>query len=195
MENRDIVIKINSMQEIEAKFRVEDHAPVAALLNEYGAELVESTCQRDTFFDRPGGEFRNGGCSLRLRVCDPPGRGIITWKGPIEENIDVKIRKEIEISADPPDSAFVLMESLGFERFFVIEKRRSSYRFGECRIELDELPLLGLFVEIEGPSRQAVEEARRKLRIEAEHVPQSYLHMLVDHCDENGLSPESATFG
>jgi len=183
------------MQEIEAKYRVNDLAPIRSFLEENDATFLESSLQRDTFFDRPGGEFCQRGCSVRLRISDPSGKAIITYKGPVEENVDVKIRQEVEISADPPASASEMLALLGFDKVFVIEKRRSSYRFGDCRIELDELPLLGLFVEIEGPSGDKVEEMKLKLEIRAEHVRQSYLHMLIEHCRINGLPPEAATFG
>jgi hypothetical protein len=44
-------------------------------------------------------------------------------------------------------------------------------------------------VEIEGPSEKAVEAIRRTLQIEGEHIPSSYLHLLMEH--GRGKNPQA----
>jgi adenylate cyclase class 2 len=180
------------MNEIEAKYRFDDFDGIRALLEQCGAEFAGEVVQRDLYFDRAGDDFKEGGCALRVRTIGESGPEVITWKGPVDENSDLKIRPEIEVETSP--GAAGLLEAIGFRRVFTIEKRRSSYLLGSCRVELDELPLIGRFVEIEGPSREAVEQASQELGIGAEHVRESYLHLVMEYCEQNGLPPEAATF-
>lgn len=195
-----------SMEEIEAKYRLRDHRRLRAALIRNGAALQGEVLQRDTYFDAPGGRLREAGCGLRLRISASPSpdeeeqggggdeSGIITWKGPTEEDRHFKVRPEVEVNVDSAAAAARLLEGLGFEKVFVLEKRRATYRFGECLVELDILPLIGDFVEIEGPDRRSIEQVADALGIAGAHIPESYLHLLLDHCRKTGVPFESATF-
>jgi adenylate cyclase class IV len=56
-------------------------------------------------------------------------------------------------------------------------------------VELDELPHLGCFVEIEGPDEQSVLAVRDRLGLAGPGITKSYLAMLDAHC---GGLPEGA---
>ncbi len=51
---------------------------------------------------------------------------------------------------DNASAASLILEELGFTAMLIFEKRRESWELGSCKVELDELPYLGAFVEIEG---------------------------------------------
>ena len=71
-----------------------------------------------------------------------------------------------------------ILAAMGFEKSLIVRKRRSSYRLGRCRVELDEVPLLGKFIEVEGPSTAAVERAMH-LGLTGERVTAGYVTMLA----------------
>jgi adenylate cyclase class IV len=45
----------------------------------------------------------------------------------------------------------------------VFEKKRRIWQFGGCEVALDELPLLGSFVEIEGRDGEKIADVQRNL--------------------------------
>jgi len=175
--------------EIEAKFPVADLASVRRRLRACRAVFLGTYVQADRFYDLPDHTYRKNGCGLRLRSLTILRSGAkkldarpqITFKGPVKINACVKIRREIQTRLDCGQTAHQLLLACGLKQVMCFEKRRSSYRLGDCLVELDEFPPLGWFVEIEGPNERAVEATRHRLKIEAEHIPASYLHLLAEH--------------
>ena len=94
---------------------------------------------------------------LRLRTNHDSATGtethIITWKGPRQPGA-LKSREEVELTVTDPADAALLLEKLGYVKVLTFEKRRQSWQLGGCKVELDELPLLGSFVEVEGPGER-----------------------------------------
>jgi len=75
-----------------------------------------------------------------------------------------------------------------------LEKRRSSYRLGRCLVELDELPLGGFFVEIEGPGKTAIDAAARKLRLPGQPTRAHYIELIQQQCRSAGVTCREVTF-
>lgn len=178
--------------EVEAKFRVESHDPVRQRLEGLGATCLGCVLETNDIFDRSRGTLRQRGCGLRVRssVCEETAerRATMTVKGPVQEGI-LKSREELEIEIDDPETAGRMLALLGYVRVLRYEKRRQSWRLDDCRIELDEPPHIGLFVEIEGPDESAVLAVQQKLGWQdAEHVRASYVAMLDAYRTEHGLS-------
>jgi predicted adenylyl cyclase CyaB len=149
------------------------------------------------------GRFRREGCGLRLRLRKVlkhgqdgklDDRAEVTFKGPVDESSRLKSRREIQTRLDDADSAADLLDACGLVCVRVIEKRRCSYRLGRALVELDELPLLGSFVEIEGVSENHIETVQKRLNIDAEHIDDSYLHLVADYCQAHDLDPSTITF-
>ena len=102
----------------------------------------------------------------------------------------------MEVSVANADTALQILEQLGFAPVLRYEKRRESWMLGSCRIELDEPPHVGLFVEIEGPDEGAIRSCREDLGlVAAEAVSQSYVAMLVAYCDERGIANRAIGLG
>jgi len=76
-----------------------------------------------------------------------------------------------------------VLTALGLTPTLTIQKKRASYRLGSCLVELDELPLIGRFVEIEAPSPEKIESIRAQLAIPSEPCTSHYIKLLTDACD------------
>ncbi len=167
--------------EIEAKIKVDSHDAVRARLQELGAAYLGKARETNCILDRKK-TLRKAGCGLRVRQIEvldgDPGSSSITFKGSVQPS-DLKVRSEINVGVDDAEAAARIFEALGFEPFITFEKIRESWQLGDCRIELDQLPLLGTFVEIEGPSEAAVNKIKSELGFDAaKTITKSYVKML-----------------
>ena len=186
-------------RETEAKIRVDSHGPLRAHLRELGATFVSRVVETNRILDRPDASLRRRGCGLRIRSAvaevgdDVPAT--LTGKGPVVPG-PFKSREEIELRIDDADAAADLLHLLGFVVILRYRKRRESWRLGDCRIELDEPPHLGLFVEIEGPDEAAIQSTRDALGLGDAPVERaSYVRMLLAYCDEHGVTDHSLLEG
>ena len=179
--------------ETEIKLRVGSHEPVRSRLRELVATPLGQFVERNRVLDRSDGSLRGSGCGLRLRSSCPVQGGspssTVTFKGPVRPSV-MKSREEIEFGVADFDSAAELFERLGFVPVLIYEKRRESWALGDCRIELDEPPGIGLFVEIEGPDESTILRVQRDLSLgDAPLVRESYVRLLVSYCDSRGIVP------
>ena len=152
--------------EIEAKMRVDDFAAVRDALGRAGAHRVGEVVEENIFFDTPDHALRAGGNGLRLRRNRDTSTGrdtyVITFKGPVAAG-ELKVREEIEVTVDARQQAIDLLDRLGYRMQLSFEKHRETWKLGGCKVELDELPQIGRFVEIEGPDEATVNRVRQSL--------------------------------
>jgi adenylate cyclase class 2 len=184
-------------QEIEAKYRVEDQHAVDERLRALGAEGGQIVLETDQLLDRPDGSLRQADCVVRLRLREEPGGAdecLLTWKGPRQGGGSVKSRREIETTVGDCDAAGEILQAAGLHVARVIQKCRSRWRLDGCAIELDELPLIGCFVEIEGQSEQAVADMAARLELPGPPICDSYAALLEEACRKLGRDFESVTF-
>lgn len=180
--------------EIEAKMKVEDVAGVERALATAGATPVGRRREINTFFDTPDGSLRASDQGLRVRVehheDEPEPRVIVTHKGPRQPG-ELKTRPETELHVASAQAAADLLTALGFIPTLSFEKDRRSWTLADCSIELDRVPHLGHFLEIEGPSEAAVLDVRRRLGLD--HLPlvqAGYATMLRKLMLERGENPD-----
>ena len=184
--------------EIEAKMAVPELGPVRDRLRQRGAEPIGRFCEVNSFFDTQGHALLVDGKGLRLRLNRNVDTGaqtnVITYKGPLQQG-SLKAREEVELTVDNTGDAVELLKRLGFHLTLSFEKRRESWRLGACRVELDEVPHLGQFVEIEGPDEATVLRERESLGLSNRSIVKaSYIGLLMDHLREAGQSTASITF-
>ncbi len=173
--------------EIEIKFRAKDFAAVRRALKACGAKYVSTVDQTDTFFDTPEATLLAAGSGLRVRrtrVLRSAGgqadtRPLVTFKGPVKPGSRAKIRREIQTRCDQPGAMEDILRALGMHSALTVEKRRASYKFGRCTVELDEVAGLGRFVEIEGPGEAAVLAVGAKLNLTGKPITLGYAEMLA----------------
>ena len=185
-------------RELEAKLRVESHEPVRSRLQSVAAALLGGVLETNRIFDRPDGSLQKRGYGLRVRSTvaerTAESSATLTVKGPIAAG-PFKSREELEVNVSDADAVSRMLELLGFVPILRYEKRRESWRLDECRIELDEPPHIGLFVEIEGPDEASIQRVQEKIGLgEATHVRASYVRMLAAYCDAHGITSRSVRF-
>ena len=167
--------------EIEAKLKVESHKEVIEKLDELGAEFLEEQLQEDSYFDDADRTLTETDRCLRLRrqSAGDEEKMFLTYKGAKEKN-EFKKRQEIEIEIKGADSVEKLLSALAYEKVLVFEKRRRIYRLGGCVVALDELPLLGSFLEIEGPDDKKIADVQKNLGLtDLPHITESYASLVA----------------
>jgi adenylate cyclase class 2 len=184
--------------EIEAKMKVADLSIVRDRLKAVGAKAAGSVVELNTFFDTEDRSLLAADEALRLRVkrnaTDGKETYILTFKGPRQHG-QLKSREEDELTVSNDRDAIALLQCLGYSRVISFEKRRESWKFEGCSIELDELPYLGSFVEIEGPREEDVLRVRETLDLGDEPVVRaSYIALLTTHLQERGESQREIRF-
>lgn len=187
--------------EIEAKMRLSDRDALIQTLDQVGGAFVADLAETNSYFDSPGGGLKSTDQGLRIRVevaaAGTPDESItttITHKGPRAHG-RLKSREETELVVNNPRDAAMLLDAIGYHHVLTFEKRRTRYTLDGCRVELDELPVLGGFVEIEGPTEALVIAARKKLGLSAAPlIKSSYIAMLKTHLHETGSDTDTVRF-
>jgi adenylate cyclase class 2 len=176
------------MLEIEIKFRVDDMEGMASALRRLGAKKRDEGLERNIVFDREG-EFLKSGHLLRLRSY--AGRADITHKrkipAPPHSEEKFKVREEVVVNIDDFQRGKSLLEALGFRPVWSYEKNRQTWEHGGAGILLDTLPLMGNFMEIEGP-REKIAEIVKMLGLKMEKgLKESYGDLFMEYCRSRGL--------
>lgn len=185
--------------EIEAKMRLVKLDDVEDRLRSLGASFQCEIAEDNTFFDTVGNLLKASDQGLRVRVerraGEPSAETVtITHKGPRAHG-KLKSRVETEARVRSLAEASDLLGALGYHRVLMFEKRRRRWLLDGCRVELDSLPLLGDFIEIEGPSEAAVIAVREKLGMAATPlIHASYISMLLTHLAEHAMQSDRITF-
>ena len=182
--------------EIETKVKVESLGEIAVRLSDVGGQLECELSQVDTYFDDAAETLFASDCGLRLRrqIIGDSESIILTYKGPRQE-ARFKSRQEIEIDVSDFEVAAELLAALGYEKALVLEKRRQVWRLADCAVCLDELPLLGSFVEIEAPGEQQITDILEKMELaHLGHINESYAQLMRAKLAELGSGKMEAFF-
>ena len=177
--------------EIEAKLKVDSHGPVRDRLAARGATYVGRVLESNHVFDTADGQLLAGDRGLRVRTCrvedGPAKQATLTYKGPREEQ-SLKSRPQLETVVEDGETVVRILTALGFREKVHFQKRRETWRLGECTVELDTLPHLGCYVEIEGPHERDIRDVQEQLALgHVAHEPESYIALLADHCRRKSL--------
>jgi adenylate cyclase class 2 len=183
--------------EIEAKMRVPDHEPVRQSMRAAGATFVSRTVETNRFYDAPDRRLGAADNGLRLRTNTDADTGVathvVTFKGPRQAG-KFKTREELEFTTDDVDATAAIFERLGYPAELTFAKRRETWELDGCKVELDELPVLGTFVEVEGKDEASVEAVRVKLALQGEpSLSKGYASMVAEHLAKTG--GRELTFG
>ena len=174
--------------EIEAKLKVDSLPQIEQRLKDLGAEFLAERQQTDCLFDDANGTLTSSDRCLRIRRQSVGGNQqfFLAFKG-AKESSNFKKRQEIEIEIEDADSMQNLLAALGYEQVFTVEKTRQLWQLGGCEVALDQLPLLGDFVEIEGPDDKKIAEVQKSLGLEhVPHVAKSYAMLIKEVRDSRG---------
>jgi adenylate cyclase class 2 len=181
-------------EEIEAKVRIADPEVFRARMNARGAPVAETVQEVNRLFDDAAGSLRQGGSALRLREDRRPADGavlrtLLTFKGPRRQS-RMKRRLEFETAVGSAEPMAAILGAIGLAEVFYYEKHRTAWRLADCEVVLDELPHLGWFVEVEGPSEESVLARLADLGLAGEPIiREAYLTLLSEHAVRSGGSP------
>ncbi|NIA14240.1 MAG: CYTH domain-containing protein [Nitrospiraceae bacterium] len=161
---------------IELKARLRDRDRAIAVCESLGARLEGDIHQVDTYFNVPDGRFK-------FRASDPGDDYLVFYRRP-----DVRGIKGCDYVLEAVDRSVrgVLAAALG--ELAVVEKVRTLYLWHNVRIHLDEVQVLGAFIEFEAVLSDEYDDkdGERKLAHLQEafglapddHFEQSYLELL-----------------
>jgi len=186
-------------EEIEAKVKIADPEAFRRLLAACGAAGGGTVLEVNRIFDSADGGLRKSGAAVRVREERPAAGGearrtILAYKGPKQPG-RFKRRAELQTAVADGDAILLILRALGYVETFHFEKRRTTWRLGPCEVVLDELPHLGWFAEVEGPTEDAVQQALADLGMADEPVlAQSYMRLLADDLAARGLDATRAVF-
>ncbi|MBE0536174.1 MAG: class IV adenylate cyclase [Phycisphaerae bacterium] len=182
--------------EVELKIKVDDLTAVAGRLADLGAAHRDDFTHLDTFYGDAEGVLIRAGSALRLRrqAGRAGEKAVLTYKGP-RQNGRFKTRKEIEVEIADPDAMDALLAAMGCRRELVLEKRRTLWEYQECDVCLDELPILGSFVEVEGASEEVIEEVSGDLGLDTrQHISKGYAGMIRRYLGRTGSTDRQVLF-
>ncbi|HEY7120111.1 MAG TPA: class IV adenylate cyclase [Tepidisphaeraceae bacterium] len=184
--------------EIEAKIKVDDLAPTRAKLESAGARLRGDFFETNVIFDTDDRSLLAADKGLRVRssrdLKSDEQTTTVTFKGPRKHG-PLKSRQETELTAERFEPAVELLEDLGFHPILTFEKRRQSWELAGCKVELDELPHLGCFVEIEGPSEKAVQRLQETLGLgHRPIVKTAYVGLMMTYLQDRGEPTRAVRF-
>jgi adenylate cyclase class 2 len=167
--------------EIEGKYRVVSLGPLRKRLRDLHIVPREIEDQRDVYYASPNRDFARTDEALRVRYGT---NGVtLTYKGPRLPVHGMKSREEVNVRVDSGKDLEIILQRLGLSPSYTVEKKREIYDWNGVEIGLDEVQDLGTFVEIEVKGtvthpEERIEDVKRSLKIEGEHIPQSYLELL-----------------
>ena len=174
--------------EIEAKLKVDSFEDVQHRLAACGASFVSQRLQIDCYFDTADRHLTQTDRCLRLRTerTAEGERFVLTYKGPRQAD-DFKKRQEANLEMSDVGAVECLLEGLGYHRALTFDKRRRVWNLEGCEVALDELPLIGGFVEIEGPDSNRIAHVRETLGLsDAPHVMESYAALIDERLSHLG---------
>lgn len=84
---------------------------------------------------------------------------------------------------------------MGYNKALVFEKKRQIWWFGECEVALDELPLLGFFLEIEGPDAEKIADVQKNLGLsDLPPILESYASLMEEKLRQLGKEEKEVFF-
>ena len=169
------------MTEIEAKLKVDSLQETERKLAELGAEFLAEQLQTDYHFDDADTTLTKTDRCLRLRkqMVEKSESFFLTYKS-AKEKSNLKKRQEIEFEISDADSARKLLSALGYVQALIVEKKRRLWQLGDCEVSLDQLPLLGDFVEIEGTDEEKIIAVQKSLGLtDLPHITESYASLVA----------------
>ena len=184
-------------REIEAKIQLPDPSVIQKRLPTLIAVLVSDHLEINTYFDDGNETLKRSDQGLRLRIAraaDGTATVAITHKGPRDFSM-LKSRTEVEIQIDDERAGWDLLSALGYVPVLQFEKKRQRWSLDGCHVDLDRMPYLGAYLEIEGPAEETVLSVRQKLGLSAAPlIHTSYPGLLQDYLRTHSIDRHRITF-
>jgi adenylate cyclase class 2 len=152
--------------EIEVKILEIDVAQIIAGIEQMGARCEGEWLLKTSIYDF--GDRRLLKQQSYVRIRSEGAHWHMTYKrAPKEHRKDAKVREEFDMEIGDPQVAEQILLGLGLQRTLYFEKKRQHYRHGDIVFDIDELPRLPIYLEIEAPSSEAIYATMASLGIPA----------------------------
>jgi len=146
--------------EIEATFLAINHDELRAKLQAAGATLVQPMyLMKRSIYDYA--DLRLDQQKSWIRVRQEADKVTMGFKQRESETADGM--REIEFEISDYAKACEFLEAIGLKTKAVQESKREVWRLDDCEVTLDEWPWIPQYVEVEGPSENAVRDVSAKL--------------------------------
>lgn len=145
--------------EYEATFADIDKDDIRNKLEAAGAKLErEEYLQRRFVYHLPEGNHIKGGW---MRVRDEGNK--ITMSVKVVDGEEIQDQKESCLTVDNFEEAGVFLKTIGCKRKSYQETKRELWLLDGVEVTIDTWPFLETFIEVEGPSEEAVKGVADKL--------------------------------
>lgn len=134
------------MREIELKFKVEDRNGLLDKLKDMNCEISEIFSQNDTIYVSDLTHVESVEGSIWLRVRKENEKVELNLK---KQSAKIQESKEIEFEVSSYEKANQLLETLGYQKWVVVNKKRRYSKYLNYNLCIDEVERLGTFLEIE----------------------------------------------
>ena len=132
--------------EIEVKVKVDDLPKLKKDIENLGATWSETKTQVDAYYkqkDDVGAVQKPGSFILRVRR---DSKAKLTFKAFTDRR---GVWEELETTIDEPDAMEKILEKSGFVNVLTLHKKRTSTKYQQFSLEIDEIEELGNFLEAE----------------------------------------------
>lgn len=189
-------MKLNEL-EIKIQILSEDHfQSVYDSCNRLFGAPISHVLQLDEYYDTLDGQLKEQDLVIRIRSSG--GKKTIALKSPrIDLPSGMTNRIEIEFLSAEGEKIHEQLLSQGLNPNEAAEKERWTFIYNDCEIVLDRLPFIGSFIEIEGPSEDAIHKIVHLLDLSScQIVRKNYGELMMDKFRELQLplSNIQATF-
>ena len=170
-----------SMIEKELKLQItEDYAKelINTLKQNSNLDYQE---QREEYYDNHDQQLKKDDFVVRLRYVNK--KLFIALKGPRKYDKD-GINSRIELEYPGSEEIREHLDKQKLKPTAITEKRRWSFNINGTKIEIDQLPYIGWFVEIEGDT---IEKIKEEFNIQGKIITKNYGELLDEKLTELGL--------
>ena len=136
--------------------------------------------QLDEYFDTPDGQLKKQDLVIRIR--SHGNKKTIALKSPrVKLPSGMTERIELEFLSAEGEKVQEQLTRQGLNPNEAAEKERWTFLHDNCEIVLDKLPFIGTFVEIEGPSEEAIHKIVHLLNLSSfQIVHKNYGELIID---------------
>ena len=152
--------------------------------------------QLDEYYDTPDRQLKQQDLVVRIRSLGD--KQMIALKSPRTHLASgMTNRIELEFTSNDGENVQQQLTKQGLTAFDASEKERWTFVYEECEIVLDKLPFIGAFIEIEGPSEEAIQEMMKLLDLSTRKpIRKNYGELMIEKFEELKLPTDTicATF-
>lgn len=152
------------MLEIEVKILEINKEQIEETLRQLGARKVFDGEVYAVYYDFANNALAGKNSTLRLRKKESIIESNIelTLKTEVSKK-KAKIMQEYEVSVDSLDKMQQILEGIGLQPVQCLEKSRTSYVLNNVHFDIDTLPGIPTFLEIEAPNMKTLEQYVRTI--------------------------------